>query len=283
LTKPLAALPKHLASKYECVKLLGAGAYALVYQIQCRSSQKKFALKVIEKQPMEIRQLLPQLRNEFQTLNECRDMPHIVRLHEIIETSARIFLRFELCRNSLEDLCIKQGRMQEEDAFAWARQACLALSEMHANGIIHRDVKPANLLIDKKGSLRLSDFGFVCREQDALSGFAGSPQYAAPEASAQNTPAHTTKVDVYSLGASIQHLLLGRSPQGAGDLPKRTSAAATELLAEMMDRDPDERPTIEDLLEHPLFRGEDKENLVVQLQQQWLDRWQNFINSISTA
>jgi serine/threonine protein kinase len=281
LTNVLKALPAQLASKYECVKLLAVGAYALVYQIQSRSSQKKFALKVIEKHPMEIRLLMPQLRREVETLKVCTNMPHVVRLHECIETPTHIFLRFELCRTSLEDLCIKKGAMEEEDAFMWARQTCLALREMHAHGIIHRDVKPSNLLMDKKGYLRLCDFGFVCREQDRLTGFAGSPQYSAPEASAQNTPYHTTKVDVYSLGASLQHLLLGRNPNGPNDMPKGMSAAASDVLAEMMDPDPDERPTIEELLENPLFGGLDAsfedENILVQLQQQWIDGWQNLI------
>jgi serine/threonine protein kinase len=266
---------------------MAVGAYALVYQIQSKSSQKKFALKVIEKYPMEIRALLPQLMREVEVLKEFKNTPYIVRLHESIETPTHIFMRFELCRASLEEVCIKDGPMAEEDAFAWARQACFALRELHANGIIHRDVKPSNLLIDKQGYLCLCDFGFVCREQDALTGFAGAPQYSAPEASAQNTPIHTIKVDTYSLGASLQHLLLGRNPQGRDDMPQGISTAASDMLAEMMDVDPDKRPTIDELLENPLFEGEEKnegkieekneKNIFIKLQKQWLDGWQDIV------
>jgi serine/threonine protein kinase len=277
LTHVLSALPEVLAAKYDMVKLLAVGAYALVYQIQSKSSMKKFALKVIEKRPMEIRLLLPQLVREVEALSECAHMPNIVRLHESTETSTHIFLRFELCKTSLEDLCIQKGPMEEEEALRWLHQSCLALQEMHANGIIHRDVKPSNLLIDRQGKLRLCDFGFVCREQDALSGIAGSPNYSAPEASCHNTPAHTIKVDIYSLGASLQHLLLGRCPQGPQDVPKGLSSGAAELLAEMMDSDPDERPSIDELLETPQLGG--GKNIFARM----LDDWQNLIGGISTA
>jgi serine/threonine protein kinase len=277
LTHLLKALPEPIAAKYEMVKMLAVGAYALVYQIQSKSTQKKFALKVIEKFPMQIRSLLPQLRREVETLKECADMPHVIRLHETIETPTHIFLRFELCKTSLEDLCIEGGPMKEEDSLRWLRQACLGLQELHANGIIHRDVKPSNFLVDKQGKLRLCDFGFVCREQDGLSGIAGSPNYSAPEASSQNTPVHTTKVDIYSLGAFLQHLLLGRSPTGPEDLPKGSSPEITELLAEMLDADPDERPTIDELLEMPQLGG--SKNIFGQ----FMDGWQNLIGGISTA
>jgi serine/threonine protein kinase len=277
LTNYLVALPEVLASKYEVVKLLAVGAYALVYQIQSKSTMKKFALKVIEKRPMEIRLLLPQLSREVETLKECTDMPNIVRLHESIDTPTHIFLRFELCKTSLEDLCIKNGPMDEEEALRWLQQACVALQQLHANGIIHRDVKPSNLLIDKQGKLRLCDFGFVCREQDALTGIAGSPNYSAPEASCENTPGHTIKVDIYSLGASLQHLLLGRCPQGPEDMPKGLSPPVAELITEMMETDPDERPTIDELLEAPELGG--AKNIFAQM----LDGWQNLIGGISQA
>lgn len=275
LTSLLTALPKELASTYDLVKLLAVGAYALVYQIQHKTTQKKFALKVIEKRPMEIRLLLPQLLREVETLQECSSMPHIVRLYESVETSTHIFLRFELCKTSLEDLCNKKGPLEEEDALMWLHQACLALQELHENGIIHRDVKPSNLLVDKHGKLRLCDFGFVCREQDGLSGIAGSPNYSAPEASFQNTPAHTCKVDIYSLGGSLQHLLLGRAPKGPEDVPEGLTFGTRELLTEMMEADPDDRPTIEELLETPQLGGQ--KNIFAQ----WYQGWQSLIGGTS--
>jgi len=264
LTQPLSALPEPLASKYELTKLLAVGAYALVYQIQNKKNKKKYALKVVEKGPLEMRALMPQLWREVDILNECRNgcMPFIVGLLDTHQTSTHVFLRFELCKASLEDMCKQEGPMKEAEAFRWIRQACIGLRELHAHGIIHRDLKPSNFLCDKEGNLCICDFGFVCREQDGLSGIAGSPNYSAPEAGRQNGPAHTTKVDIYSLGSSLQHLLLGRIPNGPKDLPEGVSAETRSILEEMLEPDPEDRPTIEELIETP---GLAEENILSKL------------------
>jgi serine/threonine protein kinase len=256
LTQLLNALPEPLCSKYELTKLLAAGAYALVYQIQNRKTMKKYALKVVEKRPLEMRALIPQLWREADILSECRNMPHVVQLLDTHQTSTHVFLRFELCKASLEDMCKQDGPMGEKEALRWMRQACLGTQELHANGIVHRDLKPSNFLADKEGNLCICDFGFVCREQDGLSGIAGSPNYSAPEATKENGSVHTTKVDIYSLGSSLQHLLLGRAPNGPQDLPEGLSAETKLLLEEMLDRDPNDRPTIDELLEMPGFAEE---------------------------
>lgn len=234
---------------------------------------QKFALKVIEKMPLEIRQLMPQLSREVNIMTECKGAENIVQLLETTETSTHVFLRFELCKSSLEDLCTKQGPMKEEEAFQWLRQACVGLKELHASGIIHRDVKPSNFLVDKKGTLKICDFGFVCREQDRLSGMAGSPGYSAPEAWQHNGPSHTAKVDVYSLGISLQHFLLGRVPKGPQDLPSGLSDDTVELLEDMLAHEPEDRPTIDELLESSQIGGKSMFVQILGDLQSWGDRF----------
>jgi len=265
LTHLLHALPEPLFSTYDIDRVLGVGAYAVVYQIHNKSTGEAYALKVIEKEPMRIREMFPQMKREAILLQAHSDTPHIVELLETTQTSTHVFLRFQLCQENLEDLADARGPMPEEEAFIWFRQVCLGVQALHASGIIHRDLKPSNFLVDEEGALRVCDFGWACSEDDELSGQCGTPQYSPPETAEEDGPVHTTKVDVYGLGASLQHLLLGRVPEGPKDLPKGLSDSTYDLLEEMMDEDPDERPSIDEVLTRPGL----SEDIVSQLWNQW--------------
>lgn len=268
LTRLLTSLPEPLFSTYTLDKILGVGAYAVVYRICSKRTSKIFALKVIEIEPMRVRLLLPQLQREVQILEEFCGTPNVVQLLEVTRTATHIFLRFNLCKNSLEDLATQQGAMQEEDAFHWLREACLGVQGLHSGSAIHRDLKPSNLLVDSEGKLRICDFGWACWEEQELTGMCGTPEYSPPETrmKEERGVVHSNKVDIYALGACLQHLLLGRVPKGPADVPKGLSPATAELLAEMMDPDPDGRPSIEELLEHPQLA---QNTLIVQLWSNW--------------
>lgn len=272
LTRCIAALPEPLCSSYEIVETLGAGAYAVVYLVRDRETQEEFALKMIEKEPMRCRMMLPQVKSEIAIAQECSGSQHINNLLEASETSTHFFLRFELCSYNLEQYSNQHGPMPEEEAFQWLRQACLGVKELHASGIIHRDLKPGNFLVADDGTLSICDFGFACRVRDSPTGIAGSPQYAPKEAWMPGK-VHTKKIDVYGLGASLQHLLLGRIPEGPEDMPKGASAATLELLEEMMSERPEDRPTVEELLRTP--------QLSTSVFTQWLSQWQVMLQGFS--
>lgn len=265
LTRLLATLPEPLFSTYEIERVLGVGAYAVVYQIRDKLTYEPFALKVIEKEPLRIRLMASQLAREVSLLQAHTDTPHVVQLLETTMTGTHVFLRFELCTQSLEDMSIEFGPMSEEEAFSWLRQACLGVQGLHASGVIHRDLKPSNLLIDTDGALQICDFGWACTTDEALTGQCGTPEYSPPETSKTKGPIHTTKVDIYGLGVTLQHLLLGRVPQGPTDLPKGLSEATYDLFEELFESDPDLRPTVEDLLS----RSQLSEGMITQLWKQW--------------
>jgi len=274
LTRLLAALPEPLFSAYSIERVLGVGAYAVVYQIRDKFTSEAFALKVIEKEPLRIRAMLPQLAREASLMDAHAGTPHVVELLETTMTTTHVFLRFNLCRQSLEDVSKSQGAMTEEDAFRWLRQAALGVQALHASGVVHRDLKPSNYLVDNEGVLHICDFGWACLEDEHHTGQCGTPDYAPPETRVAHGPwVHTSKVDIYSLGASLQHFLLGRVPKGPRDLPKWVSAGTTELLEDLMDPDPEARPTIEELLARPQLA----QNIIVQI----LDQWHSFFGKSS--
>lgn len=269
LTHLLAALPEPLFSTYDLTKVLGVGAYAVVYQVRNKSTLEDYALKVIEKKPMEIRLMMPQLRREVALAEEHAESPHIAQLLDVTETPTHYFLRFELCRTNLEDVSAAEGPMEEAEAFRWLRMACVGVQELHASGVIHRDLKPSNFLVDDEGTLRICDFGFACRESDCLKGVTGTPTYSPPETKHDGPGGiHTTKVDIYGLGASLQHFLLGRVPKGPLDLPKNMSEEAKELLIYMLHPNPAQRPTVEDVLESTMLRDVE-EPILEQMWGQW--------------
>jgi serine/threonine protein kinase len=266
LTRHLQVLPEPLFSDYDVHnKPLGVGAYAIVYKVTHKRTKEDFALKVIEKEPMRVRLLAQQLRREVELVEELSTgTPHVVQLLETTETATHFLLRFELCTTSMEDVSDMQGPMPEEQALQWMRQACLGVKEIHAKGVIHRDLKPSNMLVDTDGSLAICDFGAACRATDDPIGITGTPNYSPPETQS-HCDCHTEKVDIYSLGASLQHLLLGRVPLGSEDFPKGLSDSTRELLEEMMSPDPEDRPSIDDLLNSPQIGGS--------LIKQWLSQW----------
>jgi len=252
LTRLIAVLPEPLFSTYSLEQVLGMGAYAVVYQVRDKQTSEASALKVVEIEPMRVRLgMLEQLEREVEFLEEFAGTEHVVQLLGVTRTSTHIFLRFELCHQSLEEMATEQGPMKEEEAFSWLRQACLGMQGLHVEGAVHRDLKPANLLVDNEGMLRICDFGWACWEEQELVGRCGTPQYSSPETCMNDDSRvpHSSKVDIYALGACFQHLVLGRVPQGRSDLPKGLSASTLELLSELMDTDPDERPTIDELLQ----------------------------------
>lgn len=269
LTHHLNVLPEPLFSDYNLHnKPLGVGAYAIVYRVTHKRTKGDFALKVIEKEPMRVRQLARQLQREVALMEELSTgSPHVVQLLETTETATHFLLRFELCPSCLEDVSDNQGPMPEDQAFQWLRQACLGVKEIHAKGVIHRDLKPSNMLVDAEGALAICDFGAACRVTDALTGITGTPVYSPPETAGKNDCVwHTEKVDIYGLGASLQHLLLGRCPFGSEDFPKGLSDSTRELLEEMMSPDPEDRPSIDEVLNSPEIGG----SLITQ----WLSQWQ---------
>ena len=146
--------------------------------------------------------------------------PHVVAIFDLVEHDDQQWLVMEYVDGpTLADLVRDHGPMPPDEAAAILAQAAEALSAAHAAGVVHRDVKPSNILVDAQGHAKLSDFGIARAAADATltqTGMVtGSPAYLAPEVASgqQATPAS----DVWSLGATLFHTLSGRPPYEVGD------------------------------------------------------------------
>ncbi|HEY73025.1 MAG TPA: serine/threonine protein kinase [Thermoflexia bacterium] len=210
-----------LQNRYRIVSLLGQGGMGAVYRAWDTRLQVPVALKEMIPQPGIDSQTLAQLRQQFQqeaTVLARLDHPHLVRVSDFFESEGNAYLVMNFVEGEeLADHIAREGALPESQVLAWAEQLLDALAYCHSQGIIHRDVKPQNVVITPEGRAVLVDFGLIKlwdpndpRTRTAIRSM-GTPEYAPPEQ--YDTAGHTDpRSDIYGLGATLYHALTGQSP-----------------------------------------------------------------------
>jgi serine/threonine-protein kinase len=137
--------------------------------------------------------------------------PRIPRIYSHFTDEGRHYLTMDLVQGEdLEEIIEREGSLPEHVVLQWADQVCDVLAYLHSQGLIYRDMKPSNIMIEQDGNIKLIDFGiakvFVPHKQGTL---IGTPGYSPPE---QYQGLATTLSDIYALGATLHHLLTGRDP-----------------------------------------------------------------------
>ncbi|SJM84095.1 related to serine/threonine-protein kinase KIN2 [Zygosaccharomyces bailii] len=200
--------------------------------------------------------------------------PHICRLFEMCTMSNHFYMLFEyVSGGQLLDYIIQHGSLREHHARKFARGIASALQYLHANNIVHRDLKIENIMISTSGEIKIIDFGlsnmFDTRRQ--LHTFCGSLYFAAPEL-LKASPYTGPEVDVWSFGVVLYVLVCGKVPfddenssvlhekikQGKVDYPQHLSIEVISLLSKMLVVDPKRRATLKQVVEHHwMLRGYD--------------------------
>ncbi|MCC7208193.1 MAG: protein kinase [Anaerolineae bacterium] len=199
---------------YELKERLGEGGFSVVYRATQKAVGREVAIKII----------LPGLANQSEFIRSFDgeaqivarlEHPHITPLYDYWRDpqGAHLVMRW-LRGGSLRDT-LKKGRFELRAAALLLDQVAGALSLAHRNGVIHRDVKPGNILLDEDGNAYLTDFGIakdvtVAGMDAATSAVVGSPDYIAPE-QARGEPV-TPRTDIYSLGVTMYEVLTGQHP-----------------------------------------------------------------------
>jgi len=214
-----------LQNRYQVVSLLGQGGMGAVYRAWDTRLNVPIALKEMVPQPGIAPHALAQLRQQFQqeaTVLARLHHPHLVRVTDFFEQAGNAYLVMDFVEGeSLGDRIQREGPLPEAQVLEWARQLLDALAYCHAQGVLHRDVKPHNVIIRPDGQALLVDFGLVKlwdprdpRTRTAMRGM-GTPEYAPPEqydAAAGHTDPRS---DIYGLGATLYHALTGKVPPTA--------------------------------------------------------------------
>ena len=209
-----------LMKRFQVERSLGQGGMGAVFLAIDRKIGEQVALKVIASNLAEDPTAAERFRRE---VGAARKITHVnvIRIHDLEEDGRLLFLSMEYFPGmDLEELLSRRGELPLAEVRPILVQICDALSAAHRVGVIHRDLKPGNVLINEQGEVRVIDFGLAkasyMHSMTATGLIMGTPEYMAPEQVRGRTTDHRT--DVYALGALAYHLLCGEPPF-KGDTP----------------------------------------------------------------
>lgn len=259
---------------FEVKGLLGKGAMGEVYEGVDPSLGRRVALKVLGRKHQESSEFKSRFLREGRSL-AAMNHPNVVQIYFIGEHDGRPFLAMEFLDGmDIGEQLKSGGPLMPGDAAEVIRQAAIGLRETQRAGVVHRDVKPSNLVVTSSGIVKVTDFGLAKALEEDLSitatgVFVGTPDYLAPEqAMGEDVDA---SADVYALGCSMFHMCSGHPPFRKGGADDHYTAVVrrhlkserpqlkaevagideelSDLCRRMMSRRPDVRPSLEELQE----------------------------------
>ena len=271
--------------KYRIEDVLGQGGFGITYLALHTTLERKVAIKEFFMSDFCSRDVdtahvtVPSLANKEKVakckakfIKEARniarlDNPHIIRIHDVFEENDTAYYVMEhIDGQSLKDVLPPGKTLTETVALDYIRQVSEALAEVHANGLLHLDIKPGNIMVDTKGRAVLIDFGVSKRFDDGsgneqlttttMLGY--TPGYAPLEQMDQDGSELTPASDIYALGATLYRLLSGETPPAATalarrkhlePLPESVSPSVRNAVNKAMQIDEEKRPqTVADFL-----------------------------------
>ncbi len=219
--------------RYEILEILGQGGMGAVYKAKDHELDRWVAIKVIQPELVKSPAMLKRFKQE---LILARQVTHrnVVRIFDIGETDGMKFITMEYIDGSdLKSRVIERGKLPAEEAVGIVRQICYALDAAHSEGVVHRDLKPQNIMIDHAGRVVVMDFG-IAHSKDlpgiTMTGaLLGTPDYMSPEqAKGEKTDA---RGDIFAVGIIFYEMLVGKVPFRADTvletMYKRTRESAT--------------------------------------------------------
>jgi serine/threonine-protein kinase len=214
-----------IAGRYRAIALLGKGGMGEVYRADDLTLGQPVALKFLPEIAERDEALLERFRNEVRIARRISH-PNVCRVYDVGEVDGHTFFTMEYVDGEdLASLLRRIGRLPQDKALDIARQLCAGLSAAHVKGVLHRDMKPANIMLDGRGQVVITDFG-LAGVADQIPGTevrSGTPAYMAPE---QLTGKEVSvRSDIYALGLVLYEIFTGK--RAFGDLP-----AASRLKAD---------------------------------------------------
>src|SRR5262245_715981 len=245
------------ADRYRIVSLLGRGATGEVYRADDLKLGQRVALKLLSPSSGPHPNFVTRFITEVRLARDIAH-PNVCRVYDIGEADGWHYLSMEyIDGETLASLLRRIGSLPPEKALDVARQLCAGLAAAHDRGVLHRDLKPGNIMLDGRGQVRIVDLGFATPLGDSINAIAGTPGYMAPEQTAGQDAGERT--DLYSLGVVLYEVFTGRRLFHVKTIAERIVAgepgpaalarlsgidpAAERVIRRCLEPDPADRPT----------------------------------------
>ena len=284
---------------FHLIKVIGKGSFAKVVLVRQKKTEKLYAMKILKKDHIVKRKQVEHTNTERAVLRFTRH-PFIVQLHYAFQTSDRLFFVLDYCSGGELFFHLgKAGEFRESVARYYTAELVLGLSHLHSKGVIYRDLKPENVLLDADGHVKIADFGLskvlndkllkkgqqiqrvvdISMEKAQTFSFCGTPEYLAPEILTRS--GHGAGVDWWSLGMLLYEMLTGLPPWYTKDrrelfrriqsaplvFPSHVSSRATSIIRAFLERNVKKRlgskrmNGLEGIKSHEFFEGMDWDRL----------------------
>lgn len=220
-----------LGKRYEVLSKVGAGGMADVYKGKDRMLNRFVAIKVLKKEYKEDENFVRKFRSEAQAAAGLMH-PNIVNVYDVGEDRGLYYMVMELVEGiTLKEYIEKKGRLSHKEVISIAIQMCTGLGVAHAADIIHRDIKPQNIIISKDGKVKVTDFGIAkaTTSNTVSSNAMGSVHYTSPEQARGGFS--DQRSDIYSVGITLFEMVTGQVPF---DGDSTVSVAIKHLQEEIM-------------------------------------------------
>ncbi|XP_055146639.1 serine/threonine-protein kinase 36 isoform X4 [Symphalangus syndactylus] len=254
--------------KYHVLEMIGEGSFGRVYKGRRKYSAQVVALKFIPKLGRSEKELR-NLQREIEIMRGLRH-PNIVHMLDSFETDKEVVVVTDYAEGELFQILEDDGKLPEDQVQAIAAQLVSALYYLHSHRILHRDMKPQNILLAKGGGIKLCDFGFaraMSTNTMVLTSIKGTPLYMSPELVEERPYDHTA--DLWSVGCILYELAVGTPPFYATSIfqlvslilkdpvrwPSTISPCFKNFLQGLLTKDPRQRLSWPDLLYHPFIAG----------------------------
>lgn len=202
-----------LDDRYEIVEVIGAGGMAVVYKAIDQRLNRFVAVKILRDELARDEEFRARFQIEAQAV-AMLSHPNIVSVYDVSHTAGVEYIVMELIEGvTLMQYMQKKGALSWKEAAHFSTQIAKALEHAHSKGIVHRDIKPQNIMILRDGTIKVADFGIAALEsaqEQRSDQTVGSVHYIAPEQARGETP--DTRSDIYSLGVVMYEMLTGQMP-----------------------------------------------------------------------
>jgi len=242
-----------LAGRYKVIGLVGRGGMGEVYRANDVKLGQAVALKFLPERTAITPQALARFHNEVRVARQVSH-PNVCRVYDIGEAEGLVFISMEYVDGEdLGSLLRRIGRLPGDKALEIGRRLCAGLAAAHDKGVLHRDLKPGNVMIDGRGHVLITDFGLAGMAGQVEGGEIrnGTPAYMAPEQIAGREV--SAQSDIYSLGLVLYEMFTGKqafrdrtrgaAPPGVSSLVKDADPAVERVIQRCLEDDPRNRPS----------------------------------------